>query len=61
MDVKQTEIKCWCGKPLLTNGKTKWCSTSEIPKAHEKFGDVIGRTQPFYDKLYPDPETRLKR
>lgn len=38
------DFKCWCGEPMATDGKQKWCSTKD-KVSHEKH-DLGGRKDP---------------
>ena len=57
-EVYEIELKCWCGRSLVTDGRRRWCSINFDPKPHDKFENG-GRTEPiFYPAL---PETRFQK
>lgn len=39
------KIKCWCGEPMMTDNKRKWCSTKKPGEAHDKH-DLAGKKEP---------------
>ena len=42
------KVMCWCGEPMMSDGKRKWCSTREDGSPHEKYksSELQGRKTP---------------